>query len=97
MTLYLDPEADTALLGLYRDPQQKMLAEKVERALDELEADPTSANVRRHRFQWFPPELGALWCFFVKDGDDEWAILWSGPDAAGDVDVRYIGSASFLP
>jgi hypothetical protein len=96
VTLYVDPEAEAALLGLYRDPQQKVLAERIEKALDELEADPTAANVRRHRFKsWPPPAM--LWCFFVKDHDGEWAILWSGPDAAGDVDVRYIGSASFLP
>jgi hypothetical protein len=92
VTLYVDPEAEAALLGLYRDPQSKALAEKIERALDELEADPGGRAARRHRFG-----KANLWAVVVVDGDEEWAILWEGPDDAGDVDVRYIGSASFLP
>ena len=70
----------------------KALAEKVERALDELEADPGGRAPRRH-----PIAKANLWAVVVVDGDEERAILWEGPDHSGDVDVRYIGSASFLP
>jgi hypothetical protein len=92
VTAYSDPQATLALEALYRNPRQKSLVGKVDHALDRLESAPTAADVRRHRFTG-----GGLCGIVVVEGSDGWAILWDGPDESGDVEVRYLGSASCLP
>lgn len=90
-TVSLDPEADEALQALLGDPLRVELARRVDATLDQLEADPRAAAMRRHRFQTVN-----LRCIFVTGDDETWAVLWEPLDEqAATVAVRYLGPASF--
>lgn len=90
-TVYLDPEADEALQALLDDPLRVELARRVSTTLDQLEADPGAAAMRRHRFQTV-----GLWCVFVTGDDETWALLWESlDDQAATAAVRYLEPASF--
>lgn len=60
---------------LEADPSQAGLAARLHHALDQLEADPRSADCRRRRYQNID-----LWGIPVVDGNEEWLILWEPGD-----------------
>ncbi len=87
MPLLFDPEPDDALDLLHATAPR--VAERVERLLDLIEADPGAAAVRRRQIR--PAQL---WLLTVPvDAQDDVAILWDldGQDPV----VRYIGPSSF--
>lgn len=87
MTLFLDPEPGEALDRLHA--LNPAVARRVEHLLDQVEADPSAARVRRRYLK--PP---GLWMLTVgADDSDDLAVLWDmdGQDPV----VRYIGPASF--
>ncbi len=90
-TLWFDEEADASLRRLENDDGRPHLLQAINRVLDQLEADPGHASVRRIRFQ-----VPALWCVTVVADNEEWAILWEPhPDHPTEVTVHYVGPASF--
>ena len=69
--LLYSPEADAILDDLERDPIKTPLLQKINDALDLLEANPGSAQCRRKRFA-----LVDLWGMPVIARGEEWLILW---------------------
>jgi hypothetical protein len=89
--LYVDPEPGEALSALHERADQvgKALAVGVEQWLDAIEQHPGSSAVRQRRFMQAGLWVTAVRGHFVSD----WVILWETDGT--DVDVRYIGPASF--
>lgn len=89
VTLHVTPSAGDALDALHA--ANPKLSERVERALDLIEADPHSPAVRRRAMR-----PANCWMYVIPlDGDqDDIAILWA-LDEGDDPVVRYVGSARF--
>lgn len=92
--LHFDEVADQTLTRLEAsaDRQDRALLHRINRALDQLAADPGDASVRGRRFQ------SGLWLVAVEGraGEDDWALLWEPHvELPDDVMIQYIGSASF--
>jgi hypothetical protein len=88
--LFFDEHADEALTKLERESSRPRLRAAVNRALDQLEADPRDKSVRRHRF------TNGLWCVTFSDDEEDWVLLWeSHPTEPDGIVVQYLGPASF--
>ena len=73
--LLFSPDADRQLTALDHDATRGALWERVNDALDAIEADPAAAAVRRRRYQ-SPP----VWGTPVHSAGDDWLILWAETD-----------------
>lgn len=78
------PTADGQLAALEADSARRQLYDRVNDALNLLEADPSDASVRRLRYQT-PP----IWGIPVYGSGEEWIILWSESESGAL--VHYIG------
>lgn len=68
-----------------------MLLDRIDRALDLLEADPGDIRVRQRRFA----KIGA-WGIVIRDRSSDLLIIWEpGPPHPLDVNVNYIGPDPF--
>lgn len=76
--------ADGQFAALEADSARRQLYDRVNDALNLLEADPGDASVRRLRYQT-PP----IWGIPVYGSGEEWIILWS--DSESGALVHYIG------
>lgn len=89
--LWFDPEADATLTRLEQDPARQGLVLAIKQVLRLLERDSGTRFLRAIRFQ-DPP----LWCVIVRNGDEDWAVLWGGhPTATDTVVIHYIGPGDF--
>lgn len=69
--LAFSPEADDLLTSIEADPARRPCAERLNAALDALEADPGAARNRRRRFKTI-----GLWGIAVVCEEEDWIILW---------------------
>ena len=92
------------LTALAADESRAELRARVDALLDQLEADPTVAELRTRRF------ANGLWAKAVVGGGERWLVLWDYGQAADVLDdarprgvrpgelvvlVHYVGPASF--
>lgn len=83
------PAALLAYDGLEKAAALQML-DAIDDAIDQLEADPSSAACRKRSFS------GRLWGIPVRDRHDDWLIVWEHDPTDNDViRVRYIGADPF--
>ena len=80
------PAADKQLAALQADPGRHQLYDRINDALDVLEADPSDTSVRRLRYQ-LPP----IWGIPTHGSGEDWTILWSESESGAL--VHYIGEA----
>jgi hypothetical protein len=84
-----DPQPLEAYAALEKAGDIRLL-EAIDDAIDDLEADPGSAEARRRSFG------DGLWGIPVRDRSDDWLIIWEhDPDAANIVVVHYLGADPF--
>ncbi len=84
-----DPQPLQAYAALEQAGSLQLL-DAIDDAIDALEADPGSAEVRRRSFG------DGLWGIPVRDRTDDWLIVWER-DAADDdlIIIRYLGADPF--
>lgn len=86
--LQFGPTADRFLSELELEPDRnEAFLQRLDAALDRLEADPGDAWCRRRRFQ----NIG-VWGIAVVHAGEEWLILWE-PDKDDGVVVHAIARA----
>ena len=86
LTVMCDPEPDDALERLY--VHERRPAERIDRRLDALAADPGSSEVRRRVLRSLGPNRG--WGFVARGAEDDQLVLWQAVDE-NTVVVRHIG------
>jgi hypothetical protein len=84
VVLEMDPGPHDELVRLY--DAQPALAERIDHWLDQIEADPADATVRRRLIR-----PGSLWAITIADpaGEQDCLILWDIDDETPV--IRYLG------
>lgn len=78
--------------GLFADDALETLADRVGELLDELEASPGAAHLRRHQLR--RPRAGQgtpFWFVNVAGSGEHWRIVWNLDDD-NEVRIYYVGS-----
>ncbi|MBC7279220.1 hypothetical protein [Nocardioides sp.] len=85
------PEALEQIDGLYADRALEQLADRVDDLLDELEANPGAAHLRRHQLRQPRASQGTpFWFFNVAGSGQHWRIIWN-LDADNEPHIYYVG------
>jgi hypothetical protein len=90
--LFWEPEAGAAYDAL--DAQPARLAEAIELALDQLEADPGQESVRRRTRRTSKGDV--IWKIDIRPRAEDWTLLWiEHPTRTGDVLILYLGPSQY--
>jgi hypothetical protein len=81
--LEFDPAAAAKLVELDNDPTRRLLSDRVNKVLDQLETDSGDVSVRRNRF------TNGVWCVPVYGNGEDWWVLWE-PVRKGVVHIHYL-------
>lgn len=83
--LVFSESADETLGALETDPQSVQAVARIWDALEDLAEDPSASSVRTRSYQNGP------WGFLVRDGDEDWLVLWQTGPGADEVTILYLG------
>ena len=86
-SLELDPGPADALDALWS--RSEKLADRIEHALDWIEADPPDPRAKRRRFS------NGMWAISVNAAGEDWLVVWEELDPGRPI-VRLIAESTSL-